>query len=83
MITTQRKIENAEKALTIAIAKALDKEEYISADNMTTILHRLSQSSEQEYSHIQLQQLQNKVYAITGPGEIMALFNELMGIGAG
>lgn len=31
----------------------------------------------------ELQRLQSKVYKITGDGEVMMLFNEILGIGAG
>lgn len=35
------------------------------------------------FTENQIQQLQSKVHKITGDGEVMMLFNELLGINAG
>lgn len=36
-----------------------------------------------EYSQQEIEQLQNQVHAITGDGEVMGLFNSLLGVKAG
>ena len=39
--------------------------------------------SNSEYSQQEIEQLQSKIHKITGDGEIMGLFNELLGNNAG
>jgi len=34
------------------------------------------------FSEYEISQLQSKIHAITGDGEVMALFNEMLGISA-
>ena len=36
-----------------------------------------------EYSQQEIEQLQSEVYKITGKGEVMALFNSLLGVNTG
>ncbi len=45
--------------------------------------HKPSKQDEPLFSTNQIQQLQSKVHKITGDGEVMGLFNELLGICAG
>lgn len=40
-------------------------------------------SKEVYFTENQIQQLQSKVHKITGDGEVMMLFNELLGVNAG
>lgn len=83
MITADQKIKHAIEQLKIGIKAAVEREEYISADNMNNVMVDLDMPYAPSYSDQEIQQLQNKVYAITGPGEIMGLFNELLGVCAG
>lgn len=41
------------------------------------------EQKEKEFTRTQIETLQSEVYKITGPGEIMQLFNKLLGISAG
>lgn len=83
MITAEQRIENAIDHLKVAIKSAVDREEYEAADDMNNIMVNLDKPNAPSFSDQQIQQLQNKVYEITGPGEIMGLFNELLGVCAG
>ena len=40
-------------------------------------------SDEETFARSEIEQLQSKIHEITGDGEVMKLFNELLGINAG
>lgn len=43
---------------------------------------RYKLKKERVFTQNEIEQLQNKVYAITGKGEVMQLFNQLLGVAA-
>lgn len=83
MNTIEQKIDIAIEQIDKAITTAVDKEEYTSASNLKKISETLKQDTQPYFTEDDLQKLQSKVYAITGKGEVMMLFNEMLGICAG
>jgi hypothetical protein len=58
------------------------KEAGIKADNFISGL-RGRLNPDPMFSEYEISQLQSKIHAITGDGEVMMLFNEMLGINAG
>lgn len=83
MNTIDQKIDITIGQIDNAIAVAVEKEEYTSASNLKKISKTLKESTKPYFTEQDIQQLQNKVHKITGNGEVMGLFNELLGISAG
>lgn len=59
------------------------RDQFEALADMKRISALLQEPTEPEYSQHTIEQLQSKIHAITGDGEIMGLFNGLLGVGAG
>lgn len=50
---------------------------------LTSIEFPIKEKPERTFTQTEIEHLQNAVHKITGDGEVMGLFNQLLGIGAG
>ena len=75
-------VERAKVELTRSMQLAADREEYQSAGDFQRILSILN-DMEVMFEYNEIEFLQNAVHKITGDGEVMKLFNNLLGIKAG
>lgn len=58
-----------------------EEEEYTKQEYETVIPHK--QPFQRKFSQREIEQLQSSVYEITGKGEVMGLFNSLLGVSVG
>lgn len=82
MFTEKQKIENAIIELSRSMSLAADREEYQSAADMKRISMSLHEPCERTFTEKDISLLQTSVHKITGDGEVMMLFNSLLGIAA-
>jgi excinuclease UvrABC nuclease subunit len=83
-MTTEIKIEMAITELNRSMNLAAERNEFEAAGDMKRIIQLLKEpTSEIIFTEKDISQLQSKVHAITGNGEVMMLFNEMMGVNAG
>lgn len=82
MSTDRQIIESAKTELTRSMKLAAEREEYGSSADMKRILNGLSAPSDRTFTENEISQLQSEVHKITGNGEVMQLFNKLLGINA-
>jgi len=83
-------IDVAEKLIDDIIYVARHKDRYeasmskagVRADKFITELKN-NVNTEEVFTRTQIEQLQSRIYEITGKGEVMGLFNEMLGIVAG
>ena len=75
-------IERARTELSRSMKLAAEREEYQSAGDFQRILQGLD-SYEKVFTHTEIEHLQSEVYKITGDGEVMKLFNKMLGVNAG
>ncbi|MEK6829113.1 MAG: hypothetical protein AABY15_03220 [Nanoarchaeota archaeon] len=79
----KEKIDSAVVELRRTMKIAAEKEEFSSASDIKRILGWLEMpSTERTFTETELSQLQSEVYKITGKGEVMKLFNKLLGVNA-
>lgn len=69
-------IANLDKAMKLAA----EREEYLSAIDMQNIKKSLEFFGEPLFTVKDIETLQSKVHKLTGNGEVMMLFNELLGV---
>lgn len=76
-------IQQAITELTRSMSLAADREELQSAADMKRISELLKQPTLLSFDEKDITDLQSEVYKITGKGEVMQLFNKLLGVSAG
>jgi hypothetical protein len=75
-------IEIAKAELSRSMKLAAEREEYQSAGDFQRILRGFD-SYEKVFTYTEIEHLQNEVHKITGNGDVMQLFNKMLGINAG
>ena len=91
-IVRQHLLDNRDEKLGVLEAKVFVYEEMINKSTFAPMLIAKEPEIIQEpepyrremvFTQRQIEHLQHKVFAITGEGEVMLLFNELLGVSAG
>ena len=75
-------IERAKTELSRSMKLAAEREEYQSAGDFQRILQGLD-SYEKVFTYTEIEHLQGEVHKITGDGDVMKLFNKMLGVNAG
>ena len=75
-------IERARIELSRSMKLAAEREEYQSAGDFQRILQGLD-SYEKVFTYTEIEHLQSEVHKITGDGDVMKLFNKMLGVNAG
>ena len=75
-------IEKARTELSRSMKLAAEREEYQSAGDFQRILKGLD-SYEKVFTYTEIEHLQSEVHKITGDGDVMKLFNKMLGVNAG
>lgn len=83
ILTQTEQIAKALIELKRSMHLSAEREEYTSASDMKRIIQQLEMETIHSYTDHEIEQLQSEIYKITGAGEVMGLFNKLLGVGAG
>jgi hypothetical protein len=79
----ETKVERAITELNRSMKLSAEREEFEAAGDMQRIRNILNEPREKTFSYSELEQLQSKVYEIVGEGDIMMLFDSMLGVSAG
>jgi hypothetical protein len=79
----ETKVERAITELNRSMKLAAEREEFEAAGDMQRIRNILNEPHERTFTYTELEQLQSKVYEIVGKGDVMMLFNSMLGVSAG
>jgi len=79
----ETKIERAITELNRSMKLSAEREEYEAAEDMQRIRNILQEPTEKVFTYSEIEQLQSKIYEIVGKGDVMIMFNSMLGVSAG
>lgn len=82
-MTDKKLIAEAIIELTRYMKLAAEREEYESAIAMKLTISLLRRETVRSFEESEIAELQSAVHKITGNGEVMQLFNKMLGVSAG